>query len=86
MAYVIAEPCIDVLDRAVWSNARWTAFSNAPAAVYIHPEECVDSGGYEPVGPVGAIFHEVDVPDQWAAFTIDNARFFADLCGDGTIR
>ena len=55
-------------------------------AVYIHPEECVDSGAYEPVGPVEAIFHEVDVLDQWAAFTIDNARFFADLCGDGTIR
>jgi ferredoxin len=28
--------------------------------------------------PVEAIFYEDDLPQQWSAFTADNARFFAE--------
>jgi ferredoxin len=46
--------------------------------LYIHPDECVDCGACEPVCPVEAIFYEDDVPDNWTAFTDDNARFFTE--------
>jgi NAD-dependent dihydropyrimidine dehydrogenase PreA subunit len=47
-------------------------------ALYIHPDECVNCGACEPVCPVEAIYYEDDVPEQWSAFTADNARFFTE--------
>ena len=78
MTYVIAEPCIDVLDRACVEECPVDCIHEGARALYIHPDEYVDCGACEPVCPVEAIFYEDDVPNQWAAFTDDNARFFAD--------
>ena len=78
MTYVIAEPCIDVLDRACVEECPVDCIYEGARALYIHPDECVDCGACEPVCPVEAIFYEDDVPDQWAVFTDDNARFFTD--------
>ena len=78
MTYVIAEPCIDVLDRACVEECPVDCIYEGARALYIHPDECVDCGACEPVCPVEAIFYEDDVPNQWAAFTDDNARFFTD--------
>ena len=46
--------------------------------LYIHPDECVDCGACEPVCPVEAIYYEDDLPDEWKAYTADNACFFAE--------
>ena len=78
MTYVIAEPCIDVLDRACVEECPVDCIYEGARALYIHPDECVDCGACEPVCPVQAIFYEDDVPNQWEAFTDDNARFFTD--------
>ena len=59
-------------------SVRSTASTRASRALYIHPDECVDCGACEPVCPVEAIYYEDDVPEQWAVFTADNARFFAE--------
>ncbi len=37
----------------------------------------------EPACPVGAIFCEDDVPEQWAQFTAGNATFFDQLGSPG---
>ena len=79
MTYVIAEPCIDVLDRACVEECPVDCIYEGARALYIHPDECVDCGACEPVCPVEAIFYEDDVPNRWAAFTDDNARFFTDI-------
>jgi NAD-dependent dihydropyrimidine dehydrogenase PreA subunit len=76
MTYVIAEPCIDVLDRACVDECPVDCIYEGARALYIHPDECVDCGACEPVCPVEAIYYEDDVPDQWSVFTADNARFF----------
>jgi Fe-S-cluster-containing hydrogenase component 2 len=44
--------------------------------LYINPSECVDCHACEPVCPVEAIFHEADVPQHWAQYTIINAEYF----------
>ena len=76
MTYVIAEPCIDVLDRSCIEECPVDCIYEGARALYIHPDECVDCGACEPACPVEAIFYEDDVPAQWSAFTPDNARFF----------
>ena len=76
MTYVIAEPCIDVLDRACVDECPVDCIYEGDRALYIHPDECVDCGACEPVCPVEAIFYEDDIPARWSVFMADNARFF----------
>jgi NAD-dependent dihydropyrimidine dehydrogenase PreA subunit len=78
MTYVIAEPCIDVVDRACVEECPVDCIYEGARALYIQPDECVDCGACEPVCPVEAIFYEADVPAAWSAFTADNARFFTE--------
>lgn len=78
MTYVIAEPCIDVVDRACVDECPVDCIYEGARALYIQPDECIDCGACEPVCPVQAIFYEDDLPDQWAVYQADNARFFTD--------
>ena len=78
MTYVIAEPCIDVVDRACVEECPVDCIYEGARALYIQPDECVDCGACEPVCPVEAIFYEDDLPDKWRDYTADNARFFTD--------
>ncbi|GAA4880707.1 ferredoxin [Actinomycetospora straminea] len=78
MTYVIAEPCIDVLDRSCVEECPVDCIYEGDRALYIHPDECVDCGACEPVCPVEAIYYEDDVPEAWSVFTADNARFFTE--------
>ncbi len=77
MTYVIAEPCIDVVDRACVDECPVDCIYEGKRALYIHPDECIDCGACEPVCPVQAIFYEDDLPEMWSEYTADNARFFA---------
>jgi NAD-dependent dihydropyrimidine dehydrogenase PreA subunit len=79
MTYVIAEPCVDVVDRACVEECPVDCIYEGSRALYIHPDECVDCGACEPVCPVEAIFYEDDVPTRWTDFTADNARFFTEV-------
>ena len=76
MTYVIAQPCVDLKDRACVDECPVDCIYEGKRMLYIHPDECVDCGACEPVCPVEAIFYEDDVPDRWRPFTDDNARFF----------
>ncbi len=57
MTYVIAEPCIDVLDRACVEECPVDCIYEGDRALYIHPDECVDCGACEPACPVEAIYY-----------------------------
>jgi NAD-dependent dihydropyrimidine dehydrogenase PreA subunit len=65
MAYVIAEPCVDVKDKACVDECPVDCIYEGPRTLYIDPNECVDCGACEPVCPVEAIFYEDDLPDNW---------------------
>jgi NAD-dependent dihydropyrimidine dehydrogenase PreA subunit len=79
MTYVIAEPCVDVLDRACVDECPVDCIYEGGHALYIQPDECVDCGACEPVCPVEAIYYEDDLPSEWAPYLEDNAAFFAEV-------
>ncbi len=76
MTYVIAQPCVDVLDRACVDECPVDCIYEGKRSLYIHPDECVDCGACEPVCPVEAIFYEDDLPEEFAPYLADNAAFF----------
>jgi NAD-dependent dihydropyrimidine dehydrogenase PreA subunit len=78
LTYVIAEPCVDVLDRACVEECPVDCIYEGARVLYIHPDECVDCGACEPVCPVEAIYYEEDLPKQWSDYTADNTRFFTE--------
>jgi ferredoxin len=78
MAYVIAEPCIDVKDKACVDECPVDCIYEGPRMLYIQPDECVDCDACVPVCPVTAIFPEDDVPSEWKQFTKVNADWFEE--------
>ena len=83
MTYVIAEPCVDLLDKACIEECPVDCIYEGARMLYIHPDECVDCGACEPVCPVEAIYYEDDVPEQWADYTKANVDFFDELGSPG---
>ena len=79
MAYVICEPCIDVMDKSCVEVCPVDCIhyeEGVDRKLYIDPDECIDCGACEPVCPVTAIFAEDDVPDQWKQFIEMNRDYY----------
>ena len=71
MAYVIAEPCVDVMDLSCVSVCPVDCIhydEGVDRKLFIDPNECIDCGACEPECPVEAIFPEDAVPDKWEPF------------------
>ncbi len=83
MTYVIAEPCVDLLDKACIEECPVDCIYEGARMLYIHPDECVDCGACEPVCPVEAIFYEDDLPEKWNDYTAANVDFFDELGSPG---
>jgi len=83
MTYVIAQPCVDVKDRACVDECPVDCIYEGERTLYINADECVDCGACEPVCPTEAIFYEDDVPEEWEDYTRANIDFF-DLEGLGS--
>lgn len=65
MAYVIAEPCVDVMDTACVSVCPVDCIrleEGVDRKLFIDPNECIDCGACEPECPVNAIFPEESLP------------------------
>ena len=78
MTYVIAQPCIDVMDRACVEECPVDCIYEGQRSLYVHADECVDCGACEPVCPVEAIYYEDDLPTAFQPYLIDNAHFFSE--------
>ena len=76
MTYIIALPCVDLLDKTCIDECPVDCIYEGDRMLYIHPDECVDCGACEPVCPVEAISFEADVPAQWKGFYRINVEFF----------
>lgn len=76
MAYVIAEPCVNVLDRACVEVCPVQCFYEGGDQLMIHPQECVDCDACKPVCPTAAIFPEAEVPAEWQDYIRKNAEWF----------
>ena len=85
MAFVIAEPCVDVHDRACVDECPVDCIYDGVRKGYIQPDECVDCGACEPVCPVTAIFQSEDLPDEWRHYEeIDRGFFGPEVSGLGS--
>jgi NAD-dependent dihydropyrimidine dehydrogenase PreA subunit len=78
MTYVIDLPCVDVKDRACADERPVDCIYEGGRMLYIHSDECVDCGAWEPVCPVAAIYYDDDLPDALRMYTEENARLFID--------
>ena len=83
VTYTIAEPCVDLKDKACIEECPVDCIYEGARMLFIHPDECVDCGACEPVCPVEAIYYEDDVPEQWGQYTQINADFFVELGSPG---
>ncbi len=82
MTYVIAEPCIDVKDRACVDVCPVDCIHEVERMLVIDPSECIDCGACEPECPVEAIVPADALPQRWEEFTPINA---AILQGAGVV-
>ena len=78
MTYIIAEPCVDVLDKACIEECPVDCIYEGDRKLYINPRECIDCGACEPVCPETAIFTDIKAPAEVTEFADDNQRFFAE--------
>jgi NAD-dependent dihydropyrimidine dehydrogenase PreA subunit len=83
VTYVIAEPCVDVMDKSCIEECPVDCIYEGDRMLYNQPDESVDCGACEPVCPVEAIYYEDDVPEQWKDYTKANADFFIELGSPG---
>ena len=85
MTYIIAEPCVDVKDKACVDvcpvDCIYGADLEEDRTLYISPDECIDCAACEPVCPVNAIFAEDDTPAQWKPWIAINYEYFTDAAG-----
>lgn len=79
MAYIIAEPCVGVKDKACVEVCPVDCIkgTETDTQLYINPDECIDCGACEPVCPVSAIFIQEELPEKWAQYTEINKKYFA---------
>jgi len=76
MAYVIAEPCIGVKDKACVAACPVDCIHEGEQQLFIDPSTCIDCGACEAVCPVQAIFPADSVPEKWKHFIQLNADFY----------
>ncbi len=70
MTYVIAEPCVDVIDQACVAVCPVDCIhfdQGVDRMLFIDPDECIDCGACEPECPVNAIFPEDSLPAESGA-------------------
>ena len=81
MTYVIAEPCVNVLDQSCVAVCPVDCIhfeEGVDRMLYIDPDECIDCGACEPECPVNAIFTEESLPAEWQRYTEVNALWYRD--------
>ena len=86
MAYIIAEPCIDVMDKSCVEVCPVDCIYEPDATIlpedeqlnmlYIHPEECIDCGVCEPECPIDAILPDTEGDlSKW----VEHNRIYSEL-------
>jgi NAD-dependent dihydropyrimidine dehydrogenase PreA subunit len=75
MTYIIAEPCIDIMDKSCIDVCPVDCIHIGERMLVIDVEECIDCGACEPECPVEAIFPEDALPDKWEPFVKINYAF-----------
>ena len=73
MTHVVAEPCFNCKYTDCVVVCPVECFYEGEAILFIHPDECIDCEACVPECPVAAIFHEDNLPAEWADYKQLNA-------------
>jgi NAD-dependent dihydropyrimidine dehydrogenase PreA subunit len=84
LTFVIAQPCVDVKDKACLDVCPVDCIYEGSRTLYIHPDECIDCSACEPVCPVEAIHRDTELPVEWQVYERVNAEFFTATTGLGS--
>ncbi len=78
MTHVIAEPCINVKDKACVDVCPVDCIhgNDDDTMLFINPGDCIDCTLCVDACPVTAIFAEEDLPDEWSKYTEINSKHF----------
>lgn len=74
MTHVVAKPCDGCRYTDCVVVCPVECFYEGDSMLYIHPEECIDCEACVPECPVEAIFHEDNLPTEWASYRELNAK------------
>lgn len=74
MTHVVAEPCFNCKYTDCVVVCPVECFYEGEAMLFIHPDECIDCEACVPECPPAAIFHEDNLPAQWAEYKALNAE------------
>jgi len=77
MTHVVAQPCDGCRYTDCVVVCPVECFYEGQSMLYIHPEECIDCEACVPECPVEAIFHEDNLPTEWASYRELNAKMAA---------
>jgi ferredoxin len=77
MAFVVTQPCFGCKYTDCVVVCPCESFHEGDKMLYIDPESCIDCGACEPECPVGAIYYEENVPDEWRPFVELNREMAA---------
>ena len=81
MAYVIAAPCVDHMDRSCVDVCPVDCITSDPSTdrkLYIDPGSCIDCGSCETACPNTAIFRADELPVEWLGYAWVDATWFVD--------
>ena len=81
MAFVIAEPCIDHMDRSCVAACPVDCITSDPSLdrkLYIDPDECIACGACATACPNSAIFDAGDLPPEWVDYAWVDAAWYRD--------
>lgn len=73
MTYVISEPCIDTRDQSCIAVCPVDCIHVTERMLVIDPSECIDCAACASECPVGAVFLDSELPEQWLEFAEINA-------------
>ena len=68
MTYIIAEPCIDILDKSCVDVCPVDCIHEADQMLVIDPGDGSECGACEPECPAEAIFPQDALPEKWGPF------------------
>ena len=74
MTHVVTRKCVGCKDMSCTNVCPMECFHIGPEMLYIDPEPCIDCEACVVECPVGAIFHEDDVPAEFARDIALNAQ------------
>ncbi len=80
MTHIVAEPCFNCKYTDCVVVCPVECFYEGESMLVIHPDECIDCEACVPECPVEAIFHEDNLPEEWAAYKDLNK----EMCGPDT--